>query len=115
MDGRCRPHDRRAAGQPAETLTGDPAVAPADSAQVLGLGPRRLTLTFGFGPGLFEKDGQDRYGLRASRPAALVDLPRFNGDQLIAGQSGGDLCIQACADGPAVAFHPAARPDGRTQ
>ena len=41
------------------------------------------------------------------RPEALVDLPRFNGDQLVAGQTGGDLSIQACADDPQVAFHAA--------
>jgi deferrochelatase/peroxidase EfeB len=71
----------------------------------LGLGPARLTLTFGFGPGLFVKDGKDRYGLAALRPAALVDMPRFNGDQLIPEKTGGDLSVQACADDPQVAFH----------
>jgi deferrochelatase/peroxidase EfeB len=64
-----------------------------------------LTLTFGFGPGLFSKDGLDRYGLAAKRPEALVDLPKFNGDQLDAARSGGDLSVQACADDPLVAFH----------
>jgi deferrochelatase/peroxidase EfeB len=64
-----------------------------------------LTLTFGFGSGLFIKDGTDRYGLAGSRPEALIDLPRFNGDQLIAEKTGGDLSIQACADDPQVAFH----------
>lgn len=58
-----------------------------------GLGPRRLTLTFGFGPGMFEKNGHDRYGLKARRPAPLVDLPRFAGDQLDPAQTEGDLCI----------------------
>ncbi len=38
-------------------------------------------------------------------PAALVDLPKFNGDQLEAARTGGDLCVQACADDPQVAFH----------
>ena len=60
---------------------------------------------FGFGAGLFVKDGRDRYGLAAGRPAALVDMPKFNGDDLDAGRSGGDLCIQACANDPQVAFH----------
>ena len=41
----------------------------------------------------------------ASRPEALVDLPRFNGDQLVPERTGGDLSIQACADDPQVAFH----------
>jgi deferrochelatase/peroxidase EfeB len=77
----------------------------ADSGEVLGLRPARLTLTFGFGADLFIKDGKDRFGLAARRPDALVDLPRFPGDQLVAERTGGDLSIQACADDPQVAFH----------
>lgn len=76
-----------------------------DSGDALGLAPARLTLTFGFGPGVFVKDGTDRYGLAAQRPAQLVDLPHFTGDQLVEGRSGGDLYVQACADDPQVAFH----------
>jgi len=76
-----------------------------DSLDALGLGPSRLTITFGFGPGLFFKDGKDRYGLASLRPAALADLPRFNGDQLQPARTGGDLSVQACADDPQVAFH----------
>jgi len=76
-----------------------------DSLEALGLGPSRLTITFGLGAGLFSKEGKDRYGLAALRPAALVDLPRFNGDQLTPTRTGGDLSIQACADDPQVAFH----------
>jgi deferrochelatase/peroxidase EfeB len=62
-------------------------------------------VTFGFGAGLFVKDGKDRYGLAALRPEALVDLPAFPGDQLVAAGTGGDLSVQACADDPQVAFH----------
>ncbi len=97
--------ERLTAGQMAEPSAGDPTKPPADSGETLGMSPRRLTLTFGFGPGLFEKDGKDRYQLKAKRPAALVDLPRFNGDQLKPELTGGDLCIQACADDGSVAFH----------
>jgi deferrochelatase/peroxidase EfeB len=96
---------RLTSGQTAEPLDGDADRAAADSAEALGAAPARLTLTFGFGPGLFEKNGKDRYGLAASRPEALVDLPRFNGDQLVTERTGGDLSIQACADDPQVAFH----------
>jgi len=96
---------RLTAGETLGNGAADPSAPPADSGDALGLGPRRLTLTFGFGPGLFEKNGKDRYGLKAKRPAALVDLPRFNGDQLDPAHTGGDLCIQACADDRAVAFH----------
>ncbi len=84
------------------------AGAPADntdSDEALGMPPAHLTITFGFGPGLFSKDGKDRYGLAAKRPAALVDLPVFVGDQLQAARCGGDLSVQACADDPQTAFH----------
>jgi deferrochelatase/peroxidase EfeB len=83
----------------------DPSTMAADTGEALGLSPARLTVTFGFGAGLFSKDGKDRYGLASRRPAALVDLPRFVGDQLVDGHSGGDLSVQACADDPQVAFH----------
>ncbi|MDN0194598.1 iron uptake transporter deferrochelatase/peroxidase subunit [Streptomyces sp. S.PNR 29] len=73
---------------------------PDDTGEALGLKPSRLTLTIGFGPSLFEK-----FGLREHRPEALVDLPKFAGDNLDANRSGGDLCIQACADDPQVAVH----------
>jgi deferrochelatase/peroxidase EfeB len=76
-----------------------------DSGEAVGLGAARLTITFGFGPGLFVKDGKDRFGLAARRPEAFVDLPAFNGDQMIEGHTGGDLSVQACADDPQVAFH----------
>jgi deferrochelatase/peroxidase EfeB len=64
-----------------------------------------LTVTFGLGPGIFELNGEDRFGLRARRPAPLVELPAFPFDELIAQKTGGDLTIQACADDPQVAFH----------
>ncbi|MCO5966954.1 iron uptake transporter deferrochelatase/peroxidase subunit [Actinoallomurus soli] len=78
---------------------------PDDTGEALGLPPARLTLTIGFGPTLFEKDGKDRFGLRAKRPAALIDLPHFPGDDLDPARSDGDLCVQACADDPQVAVH----------
>jgi deferrochelatase/peroxidase EfeB len=73
---------------------------PDDTGEALGLKPSRLTLTIGFGPTLF-----DKFGLRGKRPEALVDLPKFPGDNLDRTRSGGDLCIQACADDPQVAVH----------
>ena len=90
------------AGQPVQ-----PDITPAlpDSGEATGLPIARLTLTFGFGAGLFAKDGGDRYGLAAQQPQALIDLPAFNGDQLIDARTGGDLSVQACADDPQVAFH----------
>jgi deferrochelatase/peroxidase EfeB len=96
---------RMAASQSAEPIGQDAAVPGPDTGAALGLPPARLTMTFGFGAGLFVKDGKDRYGLALHRPPALVDLPRFNGDQLLDTRTGGDLSIQACADDPQVAFH----------
>ena len=96
---------RMTAGLTAVPLPDDPTKPSGDSGDAIGLAPSRLTITFGFGAGLFVKDGQDRFGLAGQRPAALVDLPRFNGDQLIEARCGGDLSVQACADDPQVAFH----------
>lgn len=86
---------------------GPTEVSLPDTGDAQGLPAARLTVTFGFGAGLFVKDGKDRYGLASLRPEALIDLPHFVGDQLIEGNSGGDLSIQACADDPQVAFHAA--------
>lgn len=83
----------------------DFATMSSDSGETIGMSPSRLTLTFGFGAGLFVKDGVDRYGLRRQRPAAFVDMPKFIGDQLSEERSGGDLSVQACAEDPQVAFH----------
>jgi deferrochelatase/peroxidase EfeB len=77
------------------------ASPPPDTGEALGLSASRLTVTVGFGPGLF--DG--RYGLSGLRPAALAELPAFPGDALDPVHRGGDLCLQACADDPQVAFH----------
>jgi deferrochelatase/peroxidase EfeB len=74
---------------------------PDDTGEALDLPPSGLTITFGFGPSLF--DG--RFGLAGKRPKALIDLPHFSGDQLLDDFTGGDLCIQACSDDPQVAVH----------
>jgi deferrochelatase/peroxidase EfeB len=73
---------------------------PEDTGEALALPPSRLTLTLGLGPGFFAKTGLDD-----SRPSALVDLPRFKGDDIDPARSGGDLVVQACADDPQVAVH----------
>jgi len=78
-----------------------PNYPPADTGEVAGMAPSSLTLTFGVGPSLFD----DRFALRPRRPAALADLPAFPGDRLDPIRSGGDLCVQACADDSLVAFH----------
>lgn len=84
---------------------GSPEAPPDDTGEALGLPASALTITFGFGPTLFELDGVDRYGIAARRPPGLERLPAFLGDDLDPAQSGGDLCIQACADDPQVAVH----------
>ena len=83
----------------------DPEQPPESAGDIIGLPAARLTITFGFGPGLFEKDGVDRYGLASQRPTALADLPKFTGDQLVPERTGGDLSVQACADDAQVVEH----------
>jgi len=78
-----------------------PFSPPGDTGEAVDLPAARLTLTVGFGPSLF--DG--RFGLGGSRPNALADLPAFAGDAIDPARSGGDLCVQACADDAQVAFH----------
>lgn len=96
---------RMAKGLPSDDVVPANIEDTHDGGDALGLSPSRLTLTFGFGPSLFSKDGKDRFGLAAKRPEALVDLPVFSNDQLAAERTGGDLSVQACADDPQVAFH----------
>ena len=74
---------------------------PPDTGEAVGLDAANLTLTVGFGPSLFD----DRFGLAASRPASLADLPTFPGDTLSPSQCGGDLAVQTCSDDPQVAVH----------
>ncbi|MBD5164558.1 iron uptake transporter deferrochelatase/peroxidase subunit [Helicobacter sp.] len=71
-----------------------------DTGEADSLNPYNLTLTFGVGASFF-----DKLGLKSVRPASLKDLPHFPRDQLRPEFSGGDICIQACADDPQVAFH----------
>jgi deferrochelatase/peroxidase EfeB len=96
---------RMSRGETARPVEADLSLPAGDSGEALDLAAARLTLTFGFGPKLFVKDGKDRFGWGSLRPDALVDLPKFNGDQLQPDHSGGDLSIQACADDPQIAFH----------
>jgi len=77
------------------------AAPPVDTGEALGLPPSRLTITFGLGPTLFD----ERFGLASRKPAELTELPPLPGDELEPDRSGGDLCVQACADDPQVVFH----------
>ena len=93
------------AGRPYEPSPEGTDVAPTDTGEAVGVGPSRLTITIGFGPSLFGARGEDRFGLAGKRPRKLAPLPSFRGDSLDPDRSGGDLCIQACADDPQVSFH----------
>ena len=87
-------------------LGGSVNLPPDDTGEAIGLPASGLTITFGFGPTLFrDRDGKDRFGLADRRPEALEELPHFTADVLDPIKSGGDLCIQACADDPQVAVH----------
>jgi deferrochelatase/peroxidase EfeB len=88
---------------PADRADRDPpGGGPLDTGEALGLGAQQLTVTVGFGPSLFD----ERFGLAAKRPAALRRLPELPGDAALDHViSGGDICVQACANDPQVAFH----------
>jgi deferrochelatase/peroxidase EfeB len=101
-----REWSRAAAEMSAGEMVGDvndmPLAPPDDTGETVGLLPSSLTVTFGFGPGVFEKRG---LGLESKRPAALQPIPPLPADELNALESGGDICVQACSDDPQVAFH----------
>lgn len=83
-------------------IGGSPLAPPDDTGESLGLAANGLTLTFGLGPGLF---APGRLGLEDRRPALFEPLPSFAFELLDPVVSGGDLCVQACADDPQVAVH----------
>jgi deferrochelatase/peroxidase EfeB len=90
-----------AQGQPLEAAPGPKSAPTADTGETLGYKPARLTVTFGAGPSLF--DG--RFGLADKKPAALLPIPAFKGDQLNPDWSDGDLVIQVGADDFETAYH----------
>ncbi|MEU8285185.1 Dyp-type peroxidase [Micromonospora sp. NPDC048905] len=98
--------DRAALGRMLRLLTDDAArltqgqPALADTEAELGLLPARLTVTFGFGPGLYRAAGVDD-----RRPASVTDLPSFRVDRLQPAWSGGDLLVQICADDAVTVAH----------
>ncbi|MDO5700652.1 MAG: Dyp-type peroxidase [Bowdeniella nasicola] len=64
--------------------------------------PASLTVTLGLGPDLF-----DKLGIPERRPAWLQQLPPYPIDKLEDEWTGGDLCLQVCADDPITAAHAA--------
>ena len=75
-------------------------VPPVDTGEADSLNPHNLTLTFGVSSHFF-----DKLNIAQLKPEKLVDLPSFPREQLQGRYTGGDICIQACADDPQVAFH----------
>ncbi|MEE6261694.1 Dyp-type peroxidase [Plantactinospora sonchi] len=98
--------DRAALGRMMRLLTDDAARltqgrAPlADTEPDLAVLPARLTVTFGFGPGLYAAAGRDE-----RRPPSVAELPAFGIDRLDPAWSGGDLLLQICADDPLAVSH----------
>ena len=73
----------------------------ADLERELAVDPARLTVTIGFGPGLF-----DALRMTDRRPSWLRQLPAFPKiDKLEERWNGGDLLLQVCADDPLVVAH----------
>jgi deferrochelatase/peroxidase EfeB len=93
------------AGEPYKPVPEEASLVPTDTGEAVGLGPAQLTITVGFGPSLFGSRGRDRFGLSQRRPGKLAPLPPFRGESLDPNRSNGDLCVQACAGDPQVAFH----------
>ncbi len=89
-------------GQQIEEPATNAYIAAKDTGEAVGLSASNLSLTFGVGPSLFRKS---ELGLERVKPKELEKLPHFPKDQLDDSYSDGDLCIQACADDPQVAFH----------
>jgi deferrochelatase/peroxidase EfeB len=97
--GRRRPARRHAA------VGLNPHAPPSDTGEALNLAASELTLTIGFGPSFFEKDGKDRFGVADRRPTPLADLPKFPNETMDLARCGGDICVQGCANHPQVAVH----------
>jgi deferrochelatase/peroxidase EfeB len=91
---------RMTAGEPVGEDT-QPYAPPVDTGEAVGSAVSRLTITLGYGPSLFDH----RFGLAARKPSALAQLPPLPNENLDPDYTGGDLCVQACADDPLVAFH----------
>lgn len=70
----------------------------ADAEPELAVAPARLTVTFGFGPGLVARAG-------GTVPSWLRPLPAFGIDRLDAAWNDGDLLLQIAADDPVTVAH----------
>jgi dye decolorizing peroxidase len=73
-----------------------------DTEPELATVPASLTVTVGYGPGVFTAAG-----LEAEQPSWLAPLPAFGIDRLEDAWSGGDLLVQICADDDLTVAHAA--------
>lgn len=96
--------DRSALRRMMRVVTDDAArmaegrAALADMEPELAVVPARLTVTFGFGPGLVARAG-------GSAPSWLRPLPPFGVDRLDPAWSDGDLLVQVSSDDPLTVAH----------
>lgn len=72
----------------------------ADTEKELAADPARLTITVGYGPGLFTK-----LGLQERRPEWFAPLPPYPIDRLDERWGASDLLLQICADDPVTIAH----------
>lgn len=82
----------------ARLTQGRPALA--DTEPELATAPARLTVTFGFGPGLLER-------AQVEAPPWLGPLPAYEIDELQEEFCGGDLLLQVASDDPLTVSHAA--------
>nr|WP_206038082.1 Dyp-type peroxidase [Rhodococcus sp. HNM0569] len=82
----------------ARLTSGRPALG--DTEPELAASPARLTVTIGYGPGLFAASG-----LVHRAPTWLAPLPPFGIDRLDPAFTGGDLLLQVCADDAVAVAH----------
>lgn len=87
-------------GELVEAYKSNTMLPPTDTGEAVGMGTERLTITVGVSPSFLEK-----LNLTGKKLPELENLPKFARDQLQEAFTGGDICIQACAEDAQVAFH----------
>ncbi len=95
------PHVARL-GAPIGAPIGSPDAGPTPDSGILGrtVAPDALTVTIGFGAGLF-----DKVGLPDRRPKRLERMPVFADDQIDPGLTHGDVLVQLCAGTQETVIH----------
>lgn len=86
-----------------DALVGAPGAGPTPDSGILGtrVRPDALTVTVGLGASLFDR----RYGLAGRRPRGLEPMPPFPDDDLVAGETHGDVLLQLCAGSQDTLLH----------